>query len=282
MDHAKRPTHDAENHAPLPPIPSHWEGDYRDLSTDDFLEDASKPSPGPLYTLIYKNALTPTIYWSVTLIIATIFHWLYGHQYDLTASYQSVFQGDQVWKLWSSLWIHSDIEHLLSNLWLFSVFAYLLRAFWGPSVFPVLSFGILGALTTATTIYHYGPGPRLLGASGMIYGMIGLWLVTYCRYETRFSLGTRIFRSIGFVLIMLFPTTVTKNVSYSAHAFGFLWGLGFGTLLILMRGNNHPEQESERALESPKAVITSTAPQDLSHFEVGQHYPPPKLPNQDT
>lgn len=212
-------------------IPDHWEGDYTDLNTDDFLPSA-KPDPGPLYKISHKDAFGPTLYWSMVIVIVTVANWLYGKDWQLLASYQSTLGENKLWQAWSSLFIHADIGHLLSNLWLFAVFGYLLRAFWGAFVFPFLSFSLLGGLTTILTILHYGPGPRLLGASGMIYGMIGLWLVTYLRYELRYSFKTRVFRSIGFILLMLFPTTITHNVSYSAHFIGFVIGAGLGAALI--------------------------------------------------
>lgn len=212
--------------------PSKWEGDYKQLSVEDFLEASPEKPLGPLHSLSHLSAFGPAVYWSLTIIVASIFNWLTESRWDLTASYQDVFLHGEYWKLWTSLWVHADAGHLLSNLWLFAVFAYLLRGFWGAAVFPFLSFSLLGGLTTALTVIHYGAGPHLLGASGMIYGMIGLWLVTYCKYEINYKLGTRIFRAIGFVLIMLFPTTITKNVSYSAHAIGFALGIVLGLLLV--------------------------------------------------
>ena len=229
------------------PVPSHWEGDYQDLSIEDFLEEA-KPSPGPLYSLAHQRAFGPALYWSIVIVISSVFYWLFESRWDLTASYNAIISDGEIWKAWSSLFIHSDITHLLSNLWLFAIFGYLVRAFWGPVVFPIITFLVLGGLTTFMTVYYYGPGPRLLGASGMIYGMIALWLVTYCRYETRYSLKMRLFRSIGFVLIMLFPTTITKNVSYSAHFFGFVVGIVLGLLLIWQRGEASDQTESAKKL----------------------------------
>ncbi len=83
-------------------------------------------------------------------------------------------------------------------------------------------------LSNAATIWVYEPRTHLVGASGMLYGMVALWLVLYVRFETRFSVPMRIFRAIGVSLLLLFPTTFEEQTSYMAHAAGFVIGLGVG------------------------------------------------------
>lgn len=95
---------------------------------------------------------------------------------------------------------------------------------------------------------------RLVGASGMIYGMAALWLVLYIYHDTDRSMKMRIFRAAGFTLIVLFPETYNPSTSYMAHAAGFTLGI-ISALLILpfakvknLTGNACPEDgDSEKS-----------------------------------
>ena len=215
-----------------------WEGDYREPVVEDFLKDA-KPKPiQPLLIQHDNGALRATIFWSIVIVLSSLFNWAQGDRWAFMVNLPTVAENGEFYRLWTSLFIHSDFGHLASNLWLFAIFGYLLRSFWGLLVFPFLSFIAVGGLASVATIFWYQNSTFLLGASGMIYGMIGLWLVTYLRYELRYRFRTRLFRAIGFILVMLFPSTITENISYSAHFFGFFIGGLVGVILILLYGTS--------------------------------------------
>ena len=96
-------------------------------------------------------------------------------------------------------------------------------------------------LFRSATIYAYDWDTDLLGASGMLYGMVALWLVLYVRFETEYTVSMRIFRAIGVSMLLLFPTTFHKTTSYLAHGTGFAIGLVIGMLLCpLVRINPDP------------------------------------------
>ena len=78
------------------------------------------------------------------------------------------------------------------------------------------------------TLWTYPPDVRLVGASGVVYLMAGFWLSSYVLIDRRFSVGRRVFRSVGFTLIVLFPTSFEAQVSYRAHAIGFAVGAAYG------------------------------------------------------
>jgi membrane associated rhomboid family serine protease len=86
----------------------------------------------------------------------------------------------------------------------------------------------LGALTSALTLQTYPSDVDLIGASGMVYLMVGFWLIQYVFIERRLTLSIRLLRAFGFVLAALMPTSFEKNVSYRTHAIGFLVGCAFG------------------------------------------------------
>jgi rhomboid protease GluP len=160
------------------------------------------------------------------------------------ASYETVWNQGQWWRLVTSLLTHADMAHLLSNTPLFLIFGWYLRDFFGFAVFPGAALAI-GVLSNAWTIWTYPPDTELLGASGMLYGMVALWLVLYVHFETKYTRSQRIFRAVGVSLLLLFPTSFQQTTSYTAHGAGFVLGLLVGVIatpLIHLRAR--PEEQA--------------------------------------
>jgi rhomboid protease GluP len=139
----------------------------------------------------------------------------------------------EYWRAFTALFAHADIAHFLSNGWLLFLFGWFLRDFAGRWAFPVLSF-LIGILTNIITVMTMHPQTYLIGASGMVYGMIGMWLVIYM-WHADVSLGKRILRTLGFAMLMLIPSTFRPEVSYAAHGIGFALGLGFAVPFCFFR-----------------------------------------------
>lgn len=116
----------------------------------------------------------------------------------------------------------------MSNAVLFMVFAYLLRAYIGFLAYPVLSI-LSGVLTQYITLWTYPQGTVLIGASGMIYAMAGMWLSYYLRFENLHNKMVRLMRVLAFVLVVLMPSIIRPQVSYRAHAIGF----GVGVIMAV-------------------------------------------------
>lgn len=199
-------------------------------SEEDFAPSPPKP-PRPMTRFPKNQAMTPAIVCFVGFWIASLYEWSPRAVYDLAASGDEVFKKGEYWRLFTALFTHSDMEHLLSNAPLFLIFGWFLYAFFGRLAFPLGAI-LVGVLSNLWTVYLYEPRTSLVGASGMLYGMIALWLVLYVRFETEYSVSMRIFRSIGVAMLLLFPTTFHQTTSYTAHATGFLLGLVVGAGLV--------------------------------------------------
>ena len=76
--------------------------------------------------------------------------------------------------------------------------------------------------------------------------MAALWLIFYLRYDTDRQLAIRIFRAVGFVMVMLIPSTYNPQTSYLAHGMGFLIGLGAGILLLPIIEIQDPREDERR------------------------------------
>ena len=98
-------------------------------------------------------------------------------------------------------------------------------------MFPIVAL-LAGIASNFLTVIFYEENTRLVGASGMLYAMVALWLLYYVRFETVYKFWNKVMRATAFALVLLFPTTFQENVSYLAHFWGFVSGLVLGALFL--------------------------------------------------
>ena len=157
----------------------------------------------------------------------SLFYWSHdasGIALQLPANSERVLGQGQYWRLVTSIFVHSDCKHLLSNSVGIGFLGYLLYGYFGCKVYPCLVL-VTGAAVTLITVITYPANTNLLGASGVVYLMAAFWLTLYICLERRFSIAKRIIRAMGFMLIVLVPTSFSPEVSYRAHAIGFGMGI---------------------------------------------------------
>jgi len=153
------------------------------------------------------------------------------------ASPEQVFEQGQYWRLVTSIFVHADMKHLLSNAIGVGGLSYLLYGYFGCKVYPCLMLGA-GALVTLIALSTYPTHTNLLGASGVIYLMAAFWLTLYVCLERRYSVGKRILRAMGFLLIVLIPTSYSPQTSYRTHAIGFGVGVIVAALYFFANKNH--------------------------------------------
>jgi len=187
--------------------------------------------PGPLSRRPSFSSAIPFFVFSIIFLICTFMFNNSKYSEYLWVSRETVFLKHEYWRLLTAIFTHADIVHLLSNIPLFFFFGLFLYEYFGFILFPVLSL-IIGVSANAVTIYFYPETVRLVGASGMVYGMVSLWLILYIYHDTDHTIPIRIFRSTGFTLIILFPTTYDPETSYMVHAAGFFIGI-LSALMVL-------------------------------------------------
>lgn len=143
----------------------------------------------------------------------------------MTASPRQVFGDGEYWRLWTTLFVHADLEHLLSNTLLFLPLVYLLTAYFGLWLFPVVGF-FIGGLTNWLVLKTLPLSATLVGVSGVVYWMGAAWFTLYYLIDHRKNPKAR-FANILFLTLMLFvPETYKPQVSYLSHFIGF----GFGVI----------------------------------------------------
>lgn len=211
---------------------NHFHNYLNDDYSDDYEdEDAPLYRPGPLSKFPSAGHLRPAVICVILFYFASTLHGTHPYGDLLWVSGEKVFEKQELWRLFTALFVHGSLVHLLSNLFMFMVFGWLLKAYFGFAVFPVISF-IIGIIVNLATISFYEPATRLVGASGMIYAMAALWLIFFLRHYTERSFPARLLRVTGFVLVLLIPSTFEPQVSYLAHGLGFMAGTTAGILLL--------------------------------------------------
>jgi rhomboid protease GluP len=205
------------------------------------LQPTITPSQKPLLieerrlvgTLITKSPKSNSFFWAsgtiLLMCLISIFYWQApeGWAQLLPAIRSSVFDQHQWWRLVTAIFIHADLEHLLSNMFMLWIFSFFIFGYFGFSVYPVYS--LLSAVgVNALAIATYGPETQLLGASGLVYVLGGIWLSLYFFIQRQYPALNRLIRVVGIALMIFAPTTFVPSTSYRTHAIGFAAGLLMG------------------------------------------------------
>lgn len=178
----------------------------------------------------YSGLLT-TLLMTLILFLAGL---LYIHEWPffrehMSASYNSVFEGKEYWRLWSTLWAHGDEEHLLNNALLFIPLTYLLSSYYGSWLFPFWGL-VCGGLINAVVLQTMPPAIHLIGMSGVVYWMAGAWMSLYFFIDRRRGPRFRFTVVVSLLAMVLMPQNYMPQVSYMAHFVGYVFGAVAGAL----------------------------------------------------
>ncbi len=204
---------------------------FMDIEDTGPSSDDTKVFTGPLSRWPSWDYAGPALLVYALFITMSVLYWQTSLRDLLWISGESFFSEKQFWRGITSIAVHADAVHLLSNTPLFIIFGWLLHAYFGKALFPAASL-MAGVISAVMTVWIYEPNVRLVGASGMVYGMAALWLVFFIRYDSDRRVPVRIIRAIGFALVILAPTVYNPSTSYLAHAIGFLAGSVIAVALL--------------------------------------------------
>jgi len=173
--------------------------------------------------MIFLMAIVSGLYWSNFRNAAELFPAIPRKLFTLVPG-----ENPEWWRLFSSLFSHSDLAHFLSNSLSILMFGSFLFAFFGPVRVFVTAI-LFGALTNWLTLKYLPPDAKLLGASGIAFWIGGAWLVLYLLIDTKRSWFQRFLRSVGVGLLLFMPSQAfDPSISYRAHFIGFFLGLLWG------------------------------------------------------
>lgn len=206
------------------------------------------------YRIERKKTRAPWVTFAFILICT--FAWSSTVDYWLVISSQTVRDWAFVWGpratyTWlTSMFLHADVMHLLGNMWYLWLFGCFVEEAIGSVRFAVLYLagGIVAALTQTVAMAAFAPdslSTPLVGASGAIAAVMGLFMVRFYRTRVRVFTGPFVLfgRRFGFLnppafvaiavwfgFQLLFGFTSTSSVAYWAHIGGLVLGMGVGLL----------------------------------------------------
>lgn len=127
------------------------------------------------------------------------------------------------WRLFTSWIAHQNMWHVFVNVWLLSMFGWPLERTTGSGRTLIVFLGgcVLGNLFELVM----ASGPVIvLGASGGVYALVGVWLCWSIRRMFTPPGGTLFGLLVGFLVVTTVSHLFAANVAWWAHAGGIAWG----------------------------------------------------------
>lgn len=161
----------------------------------------------------------------------------------LPATPHTVFSQKDWWQPWTTALIHSDLAHLLSNSIMLAVMGYFVSSYYGLWPHPVLSFVIGGGVCNLIVLTTMTEKVTLLGSSGIVFYLWGLWQILYIFIQRHISLNLRFMKIVAVNLFLLVPQYFDPHVSYFAHGVGFLLGVVSGAVIFFLKKEAYQSYE---------------------------------------
>jgi membrane associated rhomboid family serine protease len=150
-----------------------------------------------------------------------------GDIYQYLAQANWLVADGEWWRIITAALLHASASHLLFNMWALYIFGPQLERQIGSATFLVLY--VSTAAAGGAVAYFLGDERTLLvGASGAIFGLFGVWLVGSWRIRHT-PAGAALYRQLVILLgINAVFSFVVPRISWQGHLGGFLAGLAIG------------------------------------------------------
>jgi len=143
----------------------------------------------------------------------------------------AVVSKGEFWRLFTALFLHYGPPHLILNLLALYVIGPPLEQIIGTVRFSacylISGIGSTAGVVLLTIIAHRPPNP-LVGASGCIMGIVGVWAGFLLRHRHGWHARQRLLNILLIVAIQVLFDMFTPQVSTSAHLCGLITGFGIG------------------------------------------------------
>lgn len=137
----------------------------------------------------------------------------------------------EYWRFVTPIFLHGGVGHILFNSFALVIFAPALEQMLGKGKF-IFTYFFAGIVANILTfVVEPSLGYTHLGASGAIYGLLGLYLFMVF-FEKRL-IDPNNARLILIVSILgLIMTFIRANINVEAHIFGFIAGFALGPIIL--------------------------------------------------
>jgi len=170
----------------------------------------------------------------IVLIFSFSFFSDFLHAEDrLAATQQLVFEKHEIWRAWTTLFVHADLGHLMSNAAFLIPLTFFLSGYFGPRLIPILSV-LSGGLINLVVLKTMPATTLLIGISGVVYWMGSVWLSLYVLIDRRVRLRRRLAQALFLSVVLFAPEAYKPEVSYLSHLLGFVFGVLCGSVIYLV------------------------------------------------
>ncbi|MFX1366122.1 MAG: rhomboid family intramembrane serine protease [Promethearchaeota archaeon] len=148
---------------------------------------------------------------------------------------RNVINEFQVWRLFSSMFLHADPIHLFSNMLALLLFGATVE---NNTVISKIQFLIIyfisGLIGNLFSLFLLPLDSISLGASGAIFGLIGASFIIIATDDP-----SLLYFAIFYIIFFL-VTSLMEGINFWAHIFGLLGGFLFGYLFYTRKRKNNP------------------------------------------
>jgi len=198
---------------------------------------------------------------------------------SFTRQYMMHYDDVEPVTLLSHMFLHGSVGHLVGNMLFLLLLGILVEGALGPGLF-LAAYLVAGLGGSALSLaVHWGTPTGMLGASGAIAGLMGLFTVLYGRLRVRFFYWVWVYfdyvRAPAIVLLpvwlgwelLQFLLAEGSNVAYEAHAGGIATGalIAAGVRALGWQRDGFLQEESHR--EDDREALEA-ARQDLAALNV--------------
>lgn len=182
----------------------------------------------------FKSGLVASFVYLILCCGLSWWHWNHGVDDFFVANGKVVFEESSYYRLFTTTYVHGSLAHLLANSTGLAFLLYFVSQYFGLSVALLHTF-FAGALINFLTLKTMNPEIGLVGASGVVYFLWGLWLTLYLLIDRTVRLSRRFMKITAITILMLVPSTFEPGVSYMAHFLGLVCGVLWATTYYILR-----------------------------------------------
>lgn len=178
----------------------------------------------------HQSGIVAAIIFLMACLGVSLWQWDQGLNQILVATGKSVFEQGEYYRLFTSTYVHGSAAHLIGNSTSLLFLTYFVSQYYGVTVGLIHTL-VAGALINYLTLKTMPLEIGLVGASGVIYFLWGLWLTLYLLIDRTVTLTRRFMKITAITILMLVPSTFEPGISYMAHFLGLvcgvLWAVGY-------------------------------------------------------
>ncbi|MFX0139153.1 MAG: rhomboid family intramembrane serine protease [Candidatus Hodarchaeota archaeon] len=172
------------------------------------------------------------------------------------------FNGINLWTLISSMFMHGDYVHIIMNMWFFIIITDNCEHAMGHILYVITYFvsGICGSLLHAlsTLIWPFLTTIPSLGASGAIFGLMGVYLILYSdnkfylpsvtgtsmrRVSAGYFILTYFIAELTYALVSLMDPFAVGPTAHFAHVGGFIAGAIIAGVFKAVKGTSYKKKK---------------------------------------